>query len=640
MWVVLITLHDVYAEVTPYNITKIQHSPGLFFEFIGDLQFYTEEQHLITHLNLENLDKKYLTILQYIKQTKVILSQATAINDKFQNRLIFEIESEMTRIETQRENLHQIVGHISNNKRTKRGWFNFIGVIANKFFGVMDNEDAEFIDKKLNEFDKTETVLATVIKDQSHVVRTTILNFNSTMSSLVKNEQILKEQTKYLGESMKKLSSFVQHIDLNKIVDEHINILVHFVTILRNDYDTLTTAVLLAKRGILHPSIMSPFQIRENMIKLISNIPAGLQLPIPENKENSYLILELINLVAYYYNKRLVFVVKIPLLPTQLFEIYKTTPMPTKILNNSYIFIKPSNRYFLIRKEDKFEFATMNEVDISKCKKFEDKRICLKVDPTFNSHLESNCETQLFSTVITKIPESCEVHVINLKENIWHKLTDRNSWMFVVKYPTIVTITCQNYHDPIDVTISDVGLITIKSGCKIYSGYITLESTKTFYSNIEKNFVPSFNICDFLCDDERINKVKTEIIEIKSPNLNTINLDELHLSSIKLKQMEQMAEDLLIKTKMQYRANATTYALVIMATVIISYVAYKIVFKYHRIRPIQQNQQFEMPDILQQENNIQQENPIQQQPNPVQQQPNPVQQQVRRSSRLFARRQI
>ena len=110
--------------------------------------------------------------------------------------------------------------------------------------------------------------------------------------------------------------------------------------------------------------------------------------------------------------------------------------------------------------------------------------------------------------------------------------------------------------------------------CKIYSGYITLESTKTFYSNIEKNFVPSFNICDFLCDDERINKVKTEIIEIKSSNLNTIKLDELHLSSIKLKQMEQMAEDLLIKTKMQYRANATTYALVIMATVIISYVAY------------------------------------------------------------------
>ena len=94
----------------------------------------------------------------------------------------------------------------------------------------------------------------------------------------------------------------------------------------------------------------------------------------------------------------------------------------------------------------------MNEEDISKCKKFEDKRICLKVDPTFNLHLESNCETQLFSTVITKIPESSEVHVIYLKENICHKLTDRNSWMFVVKYPTIVTITCQNYHDPIDVT--------------------------------------------------------------------------------------------------------------------------------------------------------------------------------------------
>ena len=91
--------------------------------------------------------------------------------------------------------------------------------------------------------------------------------------------------------------------------------------------------------------------------------------------------------------------------------------------------------------------------------------------------------------------------------------------------------------------------------------------------------------------------------------------------------MEQLAEDLLIKAKIQYHANATTYALVIMATIIISYVAYKIVFKYPRFRPIQQNEQFEMPDILQQ-------------PNPVQQQPNPVQQQVWRSYQLFARRQI
>ena len=52
----------------------------------------------------------------------------------------------------------------------------------------------------------------------------------------------------------------------------------------------------LQKRGIFHPSIMSPEQLYNNLQKLILNVPTGLRIPIPVSPKNSHLLLNIIDL--------------------------------------------------------------------------------------------------------------------------------------------------------------------------------------------------------------------------------------------------------------------------------------------------------------------------------------------------------
>ncbi|XP_043496400.1 uncharacterized protein LOC122520375 [Polistes fuscatus] len=403
----------------------------------------------------------------------------------------------------------------------------------------MDDEDAETIDKKLTDFEDKELMLATVIKDH---------------------------------EAVEELYTATSKTQSNQIIDEHINLILHLLNVIRNDYDTLITAVLLAKRGILHPSIMSPYQLREIMIKLMGNIPSGLESPIPKDEENSHLILDLINLVAYYCNNKLVFIIKIPLLPIQNFDIYETISIPTRIINNSYIFIQPNHEYFAIRK-DKQEFTTITEEELSKCKKLENRFMCVKFNPTFNSQLKSICEAKLFLLTSSEVPKNCDVRIVNFQYNMWHKLQNKNSWLYITKIPTTVTIACNNSENPIDTIINQSGILTMKSNCKVYSGSITLEATKIHIKTLEKQFIPPMNICDILCDNDRINKINLTSNKITINNLHIVKLENLDILSTKLNQMEQIAERILSKEKIEVHSNflisLTVFIVVIIAVMLL-----------------------------------------------------------------------
>lgn len=165
---------------------------------------------------------------------------------------------------------------------------------------------------------------------------------------------------------------------------------------------------MVEKRGVLHPSILTPVRLINELKQISESVPHGLEFPIPLEPSNANLLLNTIELQVYFENKRLVYVINIPLVETYLFYLYKVSPFPKLIGTNEFILIQPSTPYIAID-ETKQQFLTISEFEFNKCIKIlENKVLCKQQKPISLAHVVNNCEIKLLQ-VSSKIPDTCVI---------------------------------------------------------------------------------------------------------------------------------------------------------------------------------------------------------------------------------------
>lgn len=84
---------------------------------------------------------------------------------------------------------------------------------------------------------------------------------------------------------------------------------------------TLTNAILIAKKGILHPSILTSIQLIKELKQVAESLPHGLEFLISLDPANAKFLLSIIKLQVYFENKRLIYIINIPLDEIQLFNL-------------------------------------------------------------------------------------------------------------------------------------------------------------------------------------------------------------------------------------------------------------------------------------------------------------------------------
>ena len=562
-----------------YSIQSFNKSPGIYFEYLRDLQFYNDDQHVITYINLDSQDKKYNFIFNFFKMTEDLCK---SISEKFgdnttrvQQSSLSQLKRDISDLNIEKEKLHELLGHSSIN-RVKRGWFNIVGKFAKELFGTMDTEDAEYIDHKLNDFDSNESQLISLIKEQSHVVRTTIVNFNNTSNYLNQNLDALVSNIAGITKSLDLVNSNTLLLEIEIKFDEHLIFLTHLINTLKNEYSSLINSVLLAKRGILHPSIMSPTQLCQNLKNISHLVPPGLEFPIPFEKENSYLLLNVIDLVSYFYKNKLVFKIIIPLLPQYLFDVYNSIPVPVKMANHTYIFISP-NQNKLISRKDKQMYTYMTEAELGNCKRLLKTFICRQTQPLKSYHTNKCCELTLLLPHTNTIPDECEKRIAKLKTDIWSKLENKNSWIFVLHQSITITVICDNNHSNVtNVPLNGEGILSLSDNCKGYTGEIMLIPSKTYYSKIDQNFTPDIDICETICNDDNISKLNLTLIDIKNiRHISSLNVDELKLASFKLEEIENLANQINFKKYIPSNNSVMLYTSITLSVIIVSYIIYR-----------------------------------------------------------------
>ena len=137
------------------------------------------------------------------------------------------------------------------------------------------------------------------------------------------------------------------HELLSKITD-HINLLNELTYQMEIEFDDLISAILFAKKNILHPSVITPKHL---LLELKSaRLPIDREFPVLMEFKNIFHYVDICKIKAVFTDGILIFSIKIPLIHSQNFRLYRLIPFPTpsKLSDNLYHFIQPSFEYLLI----------------------------------------------------------------------------------------------------------------------------------------------------------------------------------------------------------------------------------------------------------------------------------------------------
>lgn len=422
------------------------------------------------------------------------------------------------------------------------------------------------------------------MKSQIQVVRSTIENFNNTITNVEKNNIIFRKNFKLLNNYSKNNTNKIFDLQMKQQLEEHVTLLTLLVTEFKNELDSLINAVLFAKSNILHPVLITPAQFIDELRKSIPNLPQLTSYPLALEDQNAVELLSLINVKVHEANSIIIFAISIPLVTLTDYELFHLIPLPTKTPNNNSIFILPNSKYLAIS-NNKALYTHLDEID--NCKSLSSNyHICPVSNPVISTHSKPNCETEILLNP-SKIPYSCDTRLSKMPKETWYKLTYPNKWIYSLKQPIFITINC-NGETPVDLKLNKLGTISLNQNCKAYTPS-TILTTQNFanHSGFSKyqTFLPTFDITQDNCCQN--------ISEINFPapltlnEFNDINFDHdsLRIASHKLGKIKEDLSKIENKENIVTKITNNSYFSYIFMTIvkmILIFLVYKLLLKCKR----------------------------------------------------------
>lgn len=469
-------------------------------------------------------------------------------------------------------NQEQTLKSLTRTDRTKRALIDIAGTVFKTLFGTLDAKDGEYYDTAINKVNSNEKELLNLLKQQSHVVQTTIANFNATVSSLNDDRTILNKNLKKIEIALEESSHQGFNLELKQSIEEQLSLIEIMVNQLETEFSAIINAILFAKSNILHPFVMTPIQLIKELRTTIPHL-RGTSFVLPLEDDFAYQLLEHISIHTYYKSKRIIFVISNPLVNLNVFPLYHLIPLPILKGHGNMIFILPTVEYLAIS-EDKSSYVILKSTDL--CKPANKFLICPNPDPYFSSHIRPICETKILFHP-TSIPKECDTRITSTPAEIWQKLKSSNSWIYVLPSQTDVTVTCSGSQSA-NFLLNGTGLISTKNNCKLYTSSTKLVSETTHFESPYKAIVPDFEIdIDNCCDQyqKKLNKTSIEFLSIPPVALNK---ESLNIASQKLNHIDNTIDQLSKESVFSKVVNNSYFSYIFLSIVkiILVYLGYRI----------------------------------------------------------------
>lgn len=252
-----------------------------------------------------------------------------------------------------------------------------------------------------------------------------ISNFNTTITDLNNNEKVFNENLNLLSNHTKDIGDKIFSIKMKQDIDEHMSLLTLITTEVNNEISTIINAILFTRNNVIHPVIIAPEQYGAELKNTLSYLPSQTKYPLELNEKHIPELLLLTNLVSYVINEKLVFVIKTPLVTQISYDLYHVLPVPIKSSDNTFIFILPNFKYFLIS-NNKIHYTSMENLDQCKILENNNKYICKLETALYSVGTSKTCETELMYSN-TKLPSECDTRIGYIQTEQWYKLHHSNN---------------------------------------------------------------------------------------------------------------------------------------------------------------------------------------------------------------------
>lgn len=561
-----------------YINTPITRTSGIYYEQLQQVKFSENSWELVTYLDLSSFETNFKFLNSTFKKLKTICRNELSNlpnckpNLNLLNQLIPNINEKEQTLKTL----------FMSYKREKRALLNIVGSTFKALFGTMDNDDATYYNDAINKVNQDERHLLDLFKQQVQVVSSTVINFNKTISDINNNKEIFSKNFAKLYNFTEQLKTNNIHLEIKQTVDEQFSLLTFMLSELEHEYSNIISSVLFAKSNSVHPLIISPKQLLDELTKTLSFLPHTSSYVLPLELKNIHELMKLTTVKCFFNNNRIIYRISNPLMNTNIYNLYNLIPFPVIKNSLSLFLIIPSINYLAIS-DDRNTYTTMKKLDV--CKIINNFYLCPPLEPFFNTHTRPICETTLLFN-IEKIPETCDTRLISSDLELWHKLKYSNSWLYVLPKQIDITISCPSL--PVEnFTLNKTGILTLDKNCKLFTSSTTLISDNTNYESSIKAIIPDFQIEleDDCCEenDRKQNFNSTE--NFKPLPLRAINLDKdnLKVVSKKLKQIEEIADEMSNQNKTSNNSFLTNSYFVYLICTLLKlfglYVLYKL-YKY------------------------------------------------------------
>ncbi|KAB0790504.1 hypothetical protein PPYR_15100 [Photinus pyralis] len=557
-----------------YVNTPIKEFSGIYYEHQKTIHFIESHWNLITYLNLEPVNQQMRDIGESYKQMKGLCKRHFNQTSEYCQVPLQLLDQLIPMLKDTENDLITII----NNKRTKRAWFNAIGNVFKTVFGTLDEDDSKYFHEAINKIEHNNADLLHLSKEQIQITRSTIETFNKTYQTFNNNLNILNDNYENL------LSTVLDSQNTTAIkleINEYFEILSLLINEVQNQLNIITNTVLFARSNSIHPLVISPNQLINELSSTVSKLPDSLIYPFPLNNEEAHKFLKITNIKTFFTHNRIGFLITIPLINTEKYYLYNLIPLP--ILNRNtqnYQFILPSFQYLAIA--DKRNLYSPLE-NLNSCLELgELYTICYNNNPLYYLNSRPICETELIQHPII-LPKSCELRTINTQIEIWHKLSTPNTWLYVLPENTNINLACPP-STPVNIKLNNTGILKVISNCKIHTSHTILTSDKTTHESIHRHVVPhlTINITHF-----------ANLYQVPMPNqthiITNLNIDNLKTLSTKLNQIEIKADELFSPTIIPNIPNYVFYISIIfkliLVCIFIRLIQY-LYFKFYKQQPI------------------------------------------------------
>lgn len=506
----------------------VVNSPGLYFDPLGTLRYYNSYWNVLTFTDISYFKPHLETIYRILDNSKRICNSYPDIRIDCSN-VLSPLEILYHNTNSNYLSLsHLTINNTSNSRFKRSAWFGIGGPILKQLFGSLDEDDAKAFTDAINANQDDQRHLASLMKQNIHVISSTISSFNNTIQRLNHNEVALNENMAKLDSILETISTSTNKLEASSHLAMTFSALESSLMILNFNLKDLIDSILFGKQNLVHPSILSPMQLLNELNSRNNDIVRNF--PIPLSLDNIHILIDIADVLSFISENKLVFVVKIPLVLLIDYNLYHVYALPTPhdiTSPNSFALISPSTKYLAIT-EDKLTYSTMN--DLSECKIIKNNFHLCKLGNIQSSVSNPICEVLIFSEYLKDIPDSCGYKVIFGNVDIWQKLMN-NKWIYVQSDIAKLSVNCNG--NIVDHDVIGTGILTVPKNCKAYHKLLQFVPSDEYETKV---YIPSpnFNIIDDdCCSKIKVNKSIPYLTPIK---LSHINLDSLQYATHKLNQ--------------------------------------------------------------------------------------------------------